>query len=102
MSRPGKKAREEDGLSDGDEPQKKSLKSENDDDESDNIFICELSKNRKVSVRIWMGKVVVDIREFYIKDGKELPSKKGISLSLDQWKTLREHADEIDKELGDD
>ncbi|KAL2542616.1 Transcriptional coactivator [Abeliophyllum distichum] len=40
------------------------------------IVICELSKNRKVSVRSWNGRVVVDIREFYYKDGKEMPGKK--------------------------
>ncbi|KAL0332615.1 UNVERIFIED_CONTAM: RNA polymerase II transcriptional coactivator KIWI [Sesamum calycinum] len=99
MSKRGK-TREEDGaVSDGDEPQKKVQKPDDDSDESDSIFICELSKNRKVSVRNWMGKVVVDIREFYFKDGKEFPGKKGISLSMDQWKILRDHVDEIDKEI---
>lgn len=42
----------------------------------------QISKNRRVSVRCWQGKIVVDIREFYSKDGKELPGKKGMRLSL--------------------
>ncbi|KAL3844792.1 hypothetical protein ACJIZ3_002195 [Penstemon smallii] len=99
MSKRGKKREVAEALSDGDEPAKKSLKPDNDSDDSDSIVICELSKNRKVSVRNWQGKVWVDIREFYSKDGKELPGKKGISLSMDQWKILRDHVDEIDKEI---
>ncbi|XP_074556060.1 RNA polymerase II transcriptional coactivator KIWI-like [Curcuma longa] len=62
----------------------------------DGITVCQISKNRKVSVRQWQGNVVVDIREFYAKDGKELPGKKGISLPMDQWKVLLEHVEEID------
>ncbi|XVF58827.1 hypothetical protein PTKIN_Ptkin07bG0097500 [Pterospermum kingtungense] len=70
-------------------------------DDSDDIVICDISKNRRVSVRNWNGKIWVDIREFYIKDGKPLPGKKGISLSVDQWNVLRDHVAEIDKALAE-
>lgn len=39
----------------------------------------QIPKNRRVTVRSWQGKILVDIREFYMKDGKHLPGKKGLS-----------------------
>jgi hypothetical protein len=37
-------------------------------------------------VRVWQGKVWIDIREFYVKDGKQLPGKKGITfISFFRW-----------------
>jgi hypothetical protein len=35
-----------------------------------------------VTVRNWRGKINVDIREFYPKDGNLLPGKKGIFLDV--------------------
>ncbi|KAK9291897.1 hypothetical protein L1049_019848 [Liquidambar formosana] len=77
MSRWGKRKEDyaSDGDSDGNAPPKKSSKKDSDD--PDNIVVCEISKNRRISVRNWQGKVVVDIREFYVKDGKEMPGRKG-------------------------
>ncbi|KAL4363678.1 hypothetical protein GQ457_04G034250 [Hibiscus cannabinus] len=69
-------------------------------DDSGDIVVCEISKNRRVSVRNWNGKIWVDIREFYVKDGKQMPGKKGISLSLDQWNVLRDHTEAIDNALA--
>ncbi|KAJ4965201.1 hypothetical protein NE237_017050 [Protea cynaroides] len=104
MSRWGKRKDKEDFASDGDSdgrgaPAKKNSRKGSDD--SDEIVACDLSKSRKVKVRNWQGKIVVDIREFYYKDGKELPGKKGISLSMDQWKVLRDHVDEIDNAVAE-
>lgn len=90
----------DDSEGDSESPVKKKSKKKFVPDDSGAIEICELSRNRKVSVRMWQGKVFVDIREFYMKDGKQMPGKKGISLSVDQWEVLRNHIDEVDKEIA--
>ncbi|XP_022149411.1 RNA polymerase II transcriptional coactivator KIWI-like isoform X2 [Momordica charantia] len=82
MSARGKRKDDDEHASEGDAPPKKTSKK--DSDETDEIVVCEISKNRRVMVRNWQGKIVVDIREFYVKDGKQMPGKKGISLSMDQ------------------
>ncbi|CAL9149925.1 unnamed protein product [Musa hybrid cultivar] len=99
MWKKGWKRKNEEGAGgDGAAPFRKFAKKDSDDDGGDDgIVVCQISKNRRVSVRLWQGKVVVDIREFYVKDGKELPGKKGISLPMDQWKVMLDHIDEIDE-----
>ncbi|KAL2951956.1 hypothetical protein AAZX31_19G084300 [Glycine max] len=92
------KRRDDDGASDTDSNSeghvspKKSLKKDYDDD-PDSITICEvvrcpasvpgrassiktISNNKRVSVRKWKGNIMVDIHEFYIKDGKQLAGRK--------------------------
>ncbi|KAF7059901.1 hypothetical protein CFC21_066743 [Triticum aestivum] len=65
----------------------------------DGIVVAQISKNKRVAVRSWNGKVMVDMREFYEKDGKSLPTRKGISLSMDQWKILRDNIEAIDEAI---
>lgn len=59
-----------------------------------------LDKNKLVRVRTFKGKAYVDIREYYQKDGKTLPGKKGISLNPELWRKLLEHKDDINKALA--
>ncbi|CAM9616337.1 unnamed protein product [Ectocarpus fasciculatus] len=55
----------------------------------------ELGNKKFVDVREFKGKIYVDIREYYEKDGEMRPGKKGISLSTDLWKVLKENMDDI-------
>ncbi|KAG7158730.1 Activated RNA polymerase II transcriptional coactivator p15-like [Homarus americanus] len=59
----------------------------------------QLEGNKRVSIRQFRGKVFVDIREFYEKDGKFLPGKKGISLSPTQWIKLKDLISCVDEEI---
>jgi hypothetical protein len=52
-----------------------------------------------VNVGPYRGTLYVNIREFYDKDGKLAPGKKGIALTGDQWSKLKSIVDKIDAEL---
>jgi hypothetical protein len=56
------------------------------DDFEESFF--PLSPTRRITVRLYAGNVMVDLREFYEKDGEMRPGKKGISLKVEQWNEL--------------
>jgi hypothetical protein len=59
----------------------------------------DLGNNRFVSVSNFKGRSLVNIREYYERDGKLLPGKKGISLTRDQYLNLKKHMKAIDDTL---
>ncbi|KAF9460709.1 transcriptional Coactivator p15-domain-containing protein [Collybia nuda] len=60
----------------------------------------ELGKKKRVTVRIFKGTPLIDIREFYTDaSGIDKPGKKGLSLGLDQWETLKTGSKTIDELL---
>ncbi|KAL5563997.1 hypothetical protein UlMin_033744 [Ulmus minor] len=83
----------------------------------DEGFALELiTKNRRVAVKKWQGRIMVDIHEFTSRMANNALARKvlsllslfnlgfcflGISLSMDQWNILRKHVDEIDKAVND-
>ncbi|KAL9567988.1 hypothetical protein ACKAV7_007816 [Fusarium commune] len=60
-----------------------SIESDGKDDDGNPYW--ELSNKRRVGVSDFSKKTFVNIREYYDKDGKTLPGKKGISLSIEQY-----------------
>ncbi|GIY92595.1 activated RNA polymerase II transcriptional coactivator p15 [Caerostris extrusa] len=63
---------------------------------SDDNEMFKLSKYRYVNVREFRGKLMVDIREYYEKDGDMKPGKKGICLNMEQWNALKEQMENIE------
>lgn len=57
----------------------------------------QLGQKKRVTVREFKGKILVDIREFYGKDKEdEKPGKKGICLNQEQWACLKKSINTID------
>ncbi|TBU26457.1 transcriptional Coactivator p15-domain-containing protein [Dichomitus squalens] len=56
----------------------------------------DLGKKRRATVRQFKGVSFLDIREFYGDDNDLKPGKKGISLSQEQWETLKKSSDVVD------
>lgn len=57
------------------------------------------SPKGSVCIRIYQGAALVDIREMYEKDGEELPGRKGISLTPEQWTDLKGGLDVLDSAM---
>jgi len=51
-------------------------------------FFTKLSSKRRITLKKWSGKVLVDIREFYEAGGSMKPGRKGISLTIDQLERI--------------
>uniref|UniRef100_A0ACD5VKM9 Uncharacterized protein n=1 Tax=Avena sativa TaxID=4498 RepID=A0ACD5VKM9_AVESA len=58
-------------------------------DDNGDLILCRLSANRRVTLSEFKGMTLVSIREYYLKDGKEMPSSKGISMTVEQWEAFR-------------
>ncbi|ROT41452.1 transcriptional Coactivator p15 [Sodiomyces alkalinus F11] len=59
----------------------------------------ELSNKRRIGVSKFRDMTMINIREFWEKDGEMLPGKKGISLSLQQYENLLKFVPEINAHL---
>ncbi|KAJ5122858.1 RNA polymerase II transcriptional coactivator KELP [Penicillium atrosanguineum] len=59
----------------------------------------EISKMRRVTISSFRGKNMVNVREYYEKDGQELPGKKGISMPMDQFSALIKLLPDIEQAL---
>ncbi|KZT41483.1 PC4-domain-containing protein [Sistotremastrum suecicum HHB10207 ss-3] len=61
----------------------------------------EIGSKRRLTVRSFKGKALIDIREYYGNDGDEKPGKKGISLTPEQWQLIKSSVETIDNLIKD-
>jgi activated RNA polymerase II transcriptional coactivator p15 len=64
------------------------------------LIIFQLSAKKRVTVGEFKGNTLVNLREYYEKDGKELPGKQGISLTIEQFTALVLAIPDIKKALA--
>eukprot|EP01006_Ploeotia_vitrea_P005830 TRINITY_DN119526_c0_g1_i1.p2 TRINITY_DN119526_c0_g1~~TRINITY_DN119526_c0_g1_i1.p2 ORF type:complete len:109 (-),score=6.22 TRINITY_DN119526_c0_g1_i1:26-352(-) len=64
-------------------------------------FPIDLGNKKKVSVSSYKGKTYINIREYFkdSNDGEDKPGKKGIALTIEQWRLLCDHIADINGEL---
>ncbi|XP_078344493.1 uncharacterized protein LOC144630053 [Oculina patagonica] len=79
--------------------QEKSSKATSSSKKDEEVGVFEIAAKRRVSVRKFKGKILVDIREFYEADGELRPGKKGISLKVEEWEKLKNLAGDIDEAI---
>ncbi|XP_075697778.1 activated RNA polymerase II transcriptional coactivator p15 [Rhinoderma darwinii] len=80
------------------ESSKGSASAKSSSSQEDNMF--QIGKMRYVSVRDFKGKVLIDIREYFMDNQGELkPGRKGISLNPEQWSQLKEQMSDIDEAM---
>ncbi|OAX82642.1 hypothetical protein ACJ72_03004 [Emergomyces africanus] len=71
--------------------------------DSNGDIYWNISRLRRLTVSSFKGRTMVSVREYYEKDGQELPGKKGISMPLEQFNTLillLPDVEEVVKEKG--
>lgn len=87
------------GPDDRNQPASKKSKSDNSKSDSKSKSGTEnewsLGKNKMVKINEFRGTKYIDIREYYEKDGKTLPGKKGIMLNLQQFEKILESGKDI-------
>ena len=84
------------GATPGTKQEEKKLSNEIREDTGDEIRFT-LGEKKKISVGRYKKQVLVNIREFYDKNGASLPTKKGCAFSVETWETLKDLIPDIDQ-----
>lgn len=80
-------------------------RNEENNDEDDDIIKTDdeiaflLDKRKRLTLRKFKGKLLIDIREFYEDHCVMKPGKKGIALSKENWTKLKKFIDKIDSAI---
>ncbi|XP_047967565.1 eukaryotic translation initiation factor 3 subunit C-like [Salvia hispanica] len=68
-------------------------------DDEGGLIICRLSDQRRVTLTKLEGETLVSITEHDKRDGKELPTAQGISLTADEWASFKKNVPDIEKTI---
>ncbi|KAE8693646.1 basic helix-loop-helix family protein [Hibiscus syriacus] len=61
--------------------------------------ICKLADMTNVVVHEFRGKSYESVREFYVKNGKNLPSATGVTMAIETWSALKNSFPAIDEAI---
>jgi len=82
---------------------KKEKKEENEEEKDIEVtkdeIIIHLDNKKRLTLRKFKGKLLIDIREYYYDkmDGTFKPGKKGIALNKENWDNIKKHISNIDE-----
>ena len=79
--------------------EKEEKEEEKDIEETKNEIIINLDNKKRLTLRKFKGKLLIDIREYYYDkmDGTFKPGKKGIALNKENWDNIKKHISDIDE-----
>jgi hypothetical protein len=77
----------------------KEEKDENDIEVTKDEIIIHLGNKKRLTLRKFKGKLLIDIREYYFDkmEGAFKPGKKGIALNKENWDNIKKHISDIDE-----
>jgi len=77
----------------------KEEKDENDIEITKDEIIIHLGNKKRLTLRKFKGKLLIDIREYYFDkmEGAFKPGKKGIALNKENWDNIKKHISDIDE-----
>ena len=70
-----------------------------DDRDKDDLPAFDIVGKKRISISKYQGKFRIDIREYYESEKGLLPTKKGVSLSLEDYALFKQILPSIDHEL---
>jgi hypothetical protein len=82
---------------------KKEKKEENEEEKDIEVtkdeIIIHLDNKKRLTLRKFKGKLLIDIREYYYDkmEGTFKPGKKGIALNKENWDNIKKHISDIDE-----
>ena len=56
----------------------------------------DIGEKRKLTVKPYNNRMYIDIREFFVAKDKCIPTKTGLTMTIDDWNVIMEKAPHID------